>query len=40
MRAESPIQRIGNGFEVCEERDAAFKGREFGLGDGVEAGVF
>lgn len=40
MDAERPVERVGDGLEVCEERDAAFEGGEFAGGDGRETRVF
>jgi hypothetical protein len=39
VRADGPVERVGDGLEVCEERYAAFERGEFALGDGVEARV-
>lgn len=39
MGPERPVEGRGRGFEVCEECDGAFEGREFAGGNGVEACV-
>lgn len=40
VRADGPVEWVGDGFEVREERNAAFEGGQFAGGDGVEARVF
>lgn len=39
MRADGPVEGVGGGLEVCEERDGAFEVGELARRDGVEAGV-